>query len=264
MIKSWDISSAPHERYPGRLRVNVDAEPGDLEPLLSSLPRNAGRPWKPRLGRFPLAFYLYDLSPMDRKNLEAFLTSGGANGISALGTKPAASAAPAETDVNWSTILGEMEKNDDPPPSEGQAPAPKAPERLETSAAPLDAGRPASALPPGFTLLRLGYVFPKGADRKAVEVHKILSEMLEARRMPFVVRDEVKAAFPGDAATPERLLLDIKASDLNHLICIGVKQDFKDLFDLCREKGIPFYFLPLEDLQMKSWRLNLISALVLR
>ncbi|MGQ0645137.1 MAG: hypothetical protein ACT4O3_06550, partial [Elusimicrobiota bacterium] len=62
----------------------------------------------------------------------------------------------------------------------------------------------------------------------------------------------------------ERLLLDIKATDLNHLICIGVKQDFKDLFDLCREKGIPFYFLPLEDLQMKSWRLNLISALVLR
>ncbi|MGQ0644042.1 MAG: hypothetical protein ACT4O3_00925, partial [Elusimicrobiota bacterium] len=232
MIKSWEISPAPHERYPGRLRVNVDAEPGDLEPLLSSLPRNAGRPWKPRLGRFRLAFYAYDLSPADRKNLEAFLASGGANGIPASGAKPAATAPPAEADVNWSTILGEMEKNDDPSPPEGRTPAPNAPERPATPAATLDAERPASSLPPGFTLLRLGYIFPKGAERKAVEVHKILSEMLEARRMPFVVQDAVKTSFPGDAATPERLLRDIKATDRNHHNCLGVKPDFKDLYDL--------------------------------
>lgn len=73
MIDRWEILADPHERFPGRVRINVAANEEDIQPLLRRFPDKTGKPWMPRKGAFRLAFYAYGLTPAEREAVERFL-----------------------------------------------------------------------------------------------------------------------------------------------------------------------------------------------
>jgi len=246
MIEKWEMALDPNDRFPRRYRINVVGAEEDLRPLLDLFPDKAGKPWTPRLGGFKLSFYFYDLTDADKSVVERFLATG---------ELPAASPAFVETPVeDLEPAVPALE------PTAAAAPA-----RGKTSEGMVMAPSPEPGNSRGRTVLRVGYAVPEEMDSIDEQVHQMLAQTLESRKMPFHFHKVFAFHYrQADRSTVDKVIGACMDYRLDALICVGDERPLQDLLDECHDKRIAVHYLSRLDAKKRYWRLGLITRIILK
>lgn len=291
MIEKWEILPSPNEEYPRRYRVNVSAGEEELAPLFKLFQEKAGKPWVPRLGSYKLSFYFYDLTDDDRRTVENFFKN------SDLPAELPQAAPPAPTAFTWPeapapTSPPEMPSLVEPtsplPPLSGvfsrpsaPEPAPEPPSVYNTLAestpdpAPpppkdqpfallLSDGQP-PAMEPGRIMIKMAYVVPQDTAFLGDQIHNLLVQTVESRKMPFVFHRLFVFTYRWMDKDAETALMEAcQRQGVDCLICVGDEKQLHPLSERAAERKIPFHVLSRDDARKQYWRLGLITRIVLK